>query len=162
MYYVGVHATETPYEFDGYLGSGVAIKGAIKKYGKENFIRRTLLICDTSEYAYDIEQKLVSTEFVKERDNYNICSGGLGAGSGESHVNYGKPRTEEVKKKISDSKSGEKHPLYGKHLSEETKQKLSVACTGWRHTEETKERLSAAKSGENHPFLGSIYQQSIN
>ena len=34
-YYIGMHRTTNPN--DGYLGSGVAIKKAIKKYGKEAF-----------------------------------------------------------------------------------------------------------------------------
>lgn len=36
-FYVGQHYQKSS-EFDGYLGSGIKILNAIKKYGKENFI----------------------------------------------------------------------------------------------------------------------------
>jgi len=36
-YYVGQHRQETS-GFDGYLGSGMKLEKAIKKYGKENFV----------------------------------------------------------------------------------------------------------------------------
>ena len=46
--YIGVHKTN-PEIFDGYLGSGTALKQAIKKYGKHNFIVEVLCQCQTEE-----------------------------------------------------------------------------------------------------------------
>jgi group I intron endonuclease len=43
---------------------------------------------------------------------------------GNKNHNYGKPMTEEQKKKISESQKGEKHHFYGKHRSEEFKKKI--------------------------------------
>jgi hypothetical protein len=40
--YVGQHYTSAD---DGYLGSGLKIIRAIKKYGKENFFRETIEFC---------------------------------------------------------------------------------------------------------------------
>jgi hypothetical protein len=77
-FYVGVHGTESVEEFDGYYGSGFLLKPAIKKYGKENFIRETLVECfEDEEEAYSIEAMLV--KIVKEDPrSYNIMPGGSG------------------------------------------------------------------------------------
>jgi hypothetical protein len=69
--YIGVHKTNTPYEFDGYLGCGVKVNAtlknpttpfqyAVKKYGSKNFKRHTLSIFDTKEEAYNLEKQLVT------------------------------------------------------------------------------------------------------
>ena len=71
--YVGVHKTETPEQFDGYLGCGVYIyrpssymnpkthfQYAVKKYGIKNFIRTTLKELDNENDAYALEAELVN------------------------------------------------------------------------------------------------------
>jgi len=48
--YIGVHST---YNLDdGYLGSGIGIKNAIKKYGKQNFKRQIIHYCLSEQDAY--------------------------------------------------------------------------------------------------------------
>lgn len=87
--YIGVHKTENPDKFDGYLGNGVNIhdrstyrychnpfETAINKYGPDKFIRRTLKVFDSLEDALDLERWLVDPEFIKRRDTYNITLGG--------------------------------------------------------------------------------------
>lgn len=87
--YIGVHYTN-PDIFDGYIGCGVTHKGpkkhkrgfpaAVLKYGYSNFKRETLKIFpDTEEgmiEAYKYEAELVTPEFVKSSDNYNLTVGG--------------------------------------------------------------------------------------
>lgn len=87
--YVGVHRTN-PDMFDGYIGCGVSKKdrkknqkgfaAAVKKYGYENFIRETLFeYPDTEigrEMAYDKEAEIVTIDFVKRSDTYNLTIGG--------------------------------------------------------------------------------------
>lgn len=46
---------------------------------------------------------------------------------GEKNPNFGKPRSDEIKKKISKSKQGEKHHFYGKEFTLEHKLNLSRA-----------------------------------
>ena len=41
-FYLGMHSTEDL--DDGYLGSGVAIQRAVRKYGKENFSKEVKLL----------------------------------------------------------------------------------------------------------------------
>lgn len=87
--YIGVHKTEDPNTFDGYLGNGVYIyrpssymhpkthfQFAVKKYGIKNFIRTTLKVFDNEEDAYKLESELVNGEFLKRDDTYNLVLGG--------------------------------------------------------------------------------------
>lgn len=73
-YYIGVHKTKDPY--DNYMGSGLAIKNAIQKYGKENFTKEVLLITEDKKEAFDLERTL-TLNFV-DSDNYNMKLGGIG------------------------------------------------------------------------------------
>lgn len=84
--YIGVHNNGDSSNFDGYLGSGLNMTRAIKKYGKENFIRETLKEFDTIEESFEYENQLVTEEFVLREDTYNLSTGGKGySGLGE-HV----------------------------------------------------------------------------
>lgn len=88
--YVGVHRTENPDKFDGYIGCGVyvnwpytyqyaktAFQYAVKKYGPENFIRKTLAIFDTDQEAFDLEEQIVNEKFLERDDVYNMILGGI-------------------------------------------------------------------------------------
>lgn len=55
--YVGVHKLADNYRSRNYLGSGLAIKKAIKKYGRKNFTRSTLAEFSCGEDAYKAEKK---------------------------------------------------------------------------------------------------------
>lgn len=87
--YVGVHGTENPEIFDGYLGNGVNInypssiknpkcpfQYAVKKYGFSSFKRTTIRVFDTQQEALDLEEYIVDEEFIKRQDTYNITIGG--------------------------------------------------------------------------------------
>ena len=49
--YIGKRSCKCPIEDDKYMGSGIAITNAIKKYGKENFKKDVLKICSTEDEA---------------------------------------------------------------------------------------------------------------
>lgn len=87
--YIGVHKTENPEIFDGYLGCGAYankpssynktnyhLHNAILKYGPNNFYRITLKVFDTPQEAFELESKLVTKEFIKRSDTYNMTLGG--------------------------------------------------------------------------------------
>lgn len=90
--YIGVHHTSLK-TFDGYIGNGVAAKlltkpsknatkfrKAVYRYGYENFKRETLAVFEDSEKgeaeAYALESKIVTKEFLKRKDVYNMALGG--------------------------------------------------------------------------------------
>jgi len=87
--YIGVHKTMNPDKFDGYIGNGVYVSQpntykysktkfqcAINKYGVKNFVRKTLACFDTEKEAYHLEEELVTEEFLKRDDVYNMILGG--------------------------------------------------------------------------------------
>lgn len=78
--YVGVHATDNL--DDGYLGSGIHIERAVKKYGADNFERTIVKFFDNEVDMFLAEADVVTPEFVKEDTNYNIAPGGRGGNTG--------------------------------------------------------------------------------
>lgn len=87
--YVGVHGTENPDVFDGYIGDGIsndftyfirnpkwAFHFAVAKYGIKNFERKTLFVFDSEEEAYLKEEEIVNLEFINREDTYNVALGG--------------------------------------------------------------------------------------
>lgn len=81
---------------------------------------------------------------------------------GEKNPGYGKPRTEEIKQKISNGLTGERHPRYGKSLSNQHREKISKSRIGKKHTDETKKRMSESRSGENHNMFGKLGEKNPN
>ena len=113
--YIGKHTTKNPY--DSYMGSGKTLKAAIKKYGLENFEKTFLYCFDSEDEAYLKESEIVTAEFVKREDTYNLVTGGKGLSSedmrGENNYFSGKHHSEITKQKMSEHHadfSGENHP----------------------------------------------------
>lgn len=88
--YVGVHKTENPDIFDGYIGCSINIftsnpelknpktpfHKAVKKYGYNSFVRNIIQIFDTEEEALDLEALIVNQDFIERKDTYNAVLGG--------------------------------------------------------------------------------------
>ena len=87
--YIGVHKTENPNIFDGYIGNGInrfSPKSmynskapfclAVQKYGFDSFRRSIIKSFDTRQEALDLEAELVDETFIKRSDTYNITLGG--------------------------------------------------------------------------------------
>ena len=55
--YIGKHITSDL--DDGYMGSGIVIKNAIKKYGRENFRKEWLMFCEDEEEMNYMERVFV-------------------------------------------------------------------------------------------------------
>ena len=135
-----------------YMGSGVAIKRAIQKYGVDSFVKEVLSVWDTEELCLLEEARLVDENFVARTDTYNLKTGGIQGICGEetrakisasakialnrpeirakiSVVHKGKIVTDETRAKISASHARPeiKAKLSAAHARPETKAKISVA-----------------------------------
>lgn len=91
--YIGQHLSE---KFVGskYLGSGIILRKAIGKYGKENFKVELLVECNTQDELDYWEQYYINYENSMDKSiGYNITKGGFGGSAKMSS---------ETKKKISD------------------------------------------------------------
>ena len=141
--YVGQHCTSAN---DGYFGSGILIQKAIKKYGKENFIRETLEHCTSANVDEREIFWIDNLSAINQENGYNIHLGGTGASSGENNHMYGNHMF-----------TGQNHPMYGKHHSEETKLKIKESTLGRTVSNETRNKMiinHANNSGKNHPMFG--------
>lgn len=74
-FYIGSHTTEN--REDDYLGSGKVLKRAIKKYGKENFIKIILYEAVNIDEMYNKEYEEVK-KAIKDPLCYNLNNGGRG------------------------------------------------------------------------------------
>ena len=163
--YIGKHSTDDLN--DGYMGSGVVLKQAIKKYGVENFTKEILEFCDKEVELNDLEKHYIDKYKSTDKSiGYNLTPGGDG---NPGFFNKGKHHSEETKKKIGESVKGDKNGFFGKHHSEETKNKISESkkgiklsdetikklcgrtpwCKGKHLTEETKKKLSEYHKGRH-------------
>jgi group I intron endonuclease len=101
-FYIGKHQTSVLE--DGYMGSGINLKKAIKKYGIENFEREILYVYDNIADMERKERELITEDLIKSEQCYNIALGGQGGNLGPvvnakigeimSVVLSGKPKTE--------------------------------------------------------------------
>lgn len=139
MYYIGKHCQESE-GFDGYLGSGIYILRAIKKYGQDNFTRVTINKFDDEEKAYLAEVAEIGNLWETDPKCYNKSPGGYGQGKGfkmpvgatakrlKSREGY--QHSTKTKAKMSIAQSGKNNPMYGKKHSDQAKHKLSLFWTG--------------------------------
>ena len=157
--------------YETYIGSGIALKNAINKYGKENFTREIIENCKTKEELDSREKFWIEYYNATEsEDFYNITSGGDGGfGSGKNSPWYGKHLSDETKEKLSKIKSGENNPFYGKTHSDEVKKKLSEKALNQRHSKETREKMSKSMkenhadfNGKNNPRANPVNQYNLN
>ena len=83
--YVGKGTSPDPYS-DDYLGSGIAIKAAIRKHGRKSFVKEILQVFapDEEHLAFKCERTIVDESFVKRDDTYNLTEGGLGFTASEA------------------------------------------------------------------------------
>lgn len=74
-YYIGKHRQIRGIDFDGYLGSGIALQQAIRHYGSHNFSRETIAVFDDENVCYQFEEEYLGESW-KNRICYNLAPGG--------------------------------------------------------------------------------------
>lgn len=129
--YIGQDSKNNP----KYLGSGLVLQLAIKKYGQPNFIKEILEFCDSKEQL-DIKEKywIKTLDSQNPEIGYNIKPGGDGGDTLSHHKNK-----EAIYKKISATLKSNKRTL-----TEEQKQ----ARRDYRHTDEAKQKMSVSRKGK--------------
>ena len=137
--YVGL-TTRNIEESKSYYGSGVYINRSIKKYGKKNFKKEILELCNNDKQLKKQEIHWIQKLNTKAPNGYNLTDGGDGV------LNP----TEEVRTKISEKLKllvGEKHPHWGMTRTDETKLKMRNAQLGIPVSLEAKKKISEKLSG---------------
>ena len=77
--YVGMETQDNP----NYFGSGVLVKKALKKYGRQNFSKQTLLECKSEEEMREAEEFFIAElNAVEDPSFYNLHEGGRGGDTG--------------------------------------------------------------------------------
>ena len=95
-FYIGKHETLNPY--DSYMGSGIALQRAIKKYGCKNF-RKQILFNFSSRKEMDIAERILVV--IDHEVSYNLGRGGEGGPlfQGRKHSNETKRLCGEASKR---------------------------------------------------------------
>lgn len=133
--YSGVRTSEVEPEIDEYFGSGRRLKAAVKKHGRDKFIKTIVARFDTREEAYNCETQWLNKLFTKfygsswekfNRHHYNLR---LNENSQDS-ASYSDASREKMSNAKRGKYDGENNPMYGVRHSDETRQKQSAAKRG--------------------------------
>ena len=163
--------TTRPNAWKTYLGSGVALKLAVKKYGRQNFKKVIVSWAMNEEELNNQEMTLIDFFDAVQSDNYYNVSNG-------QYSNAWIHKTEEekniIRKKISDKSmknvlseedydryikdlsfkmSGKNNPFYGKRHTDETKAVLSQKASERQMGDKNKKPWKGI-CGENNPHYG--------
>lgn len=138
-----------------YLGSGLLLHKAIKKYGIENFSKEIIEECFSEKDLNEKEIFWIKTlNSINPSIGYNIAIGGAGGDTISHH-----PRKDEIganlSKKLKERyKDKTKHPSFGKIQSVQSNEKRRNLILGIKRSKETKEKQSKAAEGENNSAYG--------
>jgi group I intron endonuclease len=121
-----------------YLGSGIHLKSAIKKHGKENFIREILCNAFTKDDLNFLETYFI-TEFnaVEDRAFYNVAKGATSTGGFRNKTHTDETKTK-IREKCQDRVISEKMKEHCRNIGKAKK------------TQEQIEKHRAAISGDKH------------
>lgn len=135
--YIGMHKWDKTTIDPSYLGSGIHLRRAIDKYGKDNFSCRIIEWCETREQLSEREKYHISINKAPISDDYyNIEDGGFGGHSEYYH------------QELTDNQL--KSLEYGRHLpaSDLLKSKLSEYRRNVVVTDETRNKLRKLQLGK--------------
>jgi group I intron endonuclease len=156
--YVGQDSKNNP----KYLGSGIALNNAIKKYGKENFKKEILENCIDKKDMDEKEIYWIDKLDARNKDiGYNITKGGDGClGCSNKGIIFTKEHKDNISKNHHDV-SGENNPMFGKTHSDAVKLKLKNINLGKKASEKTKAKMSEKRKGEKNSKAKLTEQQVL-
>ena len=151
--YIGKHSTTDVY--DGYFGSGIAIKQAINKYGIDNFKKEIICYCNNEEELKEMEKYHIKKEGTFS-NGYNLTLGGEGI--------LGYKHTEDSIRKASDSRKRyyEENPEMREKISEMAKKRVGKLNSfyGRKLSQEHIDKLTVSRvkaiTGVNNPSAKSV------
>lgn len=138
-----------------YLGSGSLLKAAIKKYGKENFTKEILEVCNTHIELKEREKFWIEYySAINDSMYYNIRPGGDG---GDVFTNN--PNKELIRQKLSgENNSAVKHlkgktyeEIYGNEIAKLKKEQMSINSLGKKQSRETINKRIQHYKGKPRP-----------
>ena len=159
--YIGDHSTNN---FQGktkyYLGSGLYLQNAIKKYGRKNFKRKILEFFPSKQEAFDTQKKWIEKFDTLSPRGYNLSPvGGLGTSGCFSQETLlkisplGRHHSEETKQQMSKTRKGKDNGRQGTHHSEDSKQQIGRSLKGKRKgtnlSETARLNISKGKLGKS-------------
>lgn len=97
----------------------------------------------TDEQRKEYSRKLSESRKGEKNPNYGVHR------YGKDSPRYGHKHSDEFKKHLSEAFKGEKHPMYGKPRSNETRQKISETKKGYKHKKESRQKMSEQRKGKN-------------
>jgi group I intron endonuclease len=180
--YIGQDKNNNP----NYLGSGNLIKQSIKKYGRNNFSKEILCVCNTIDELNDKERFYINEySSTNKKIGYNIAVGGtngvmlkrkhsektklkmrlsaLGKKKSETHCkNIGLSKKGRIVSDEERKKRSENSPLKGVKkypLSVEVKEKISKSKIGKIASKKTKEKMSKSHMGIKNSFYGKKHSE---
>lgn len=175
--YIGCHQTSNL--DDGYMGSGKILKRAQEKYGIENFEKEILHNFTDKETMFEMEAKLVNSEFVAREDTYNLKEGGFG-GWDYHNSNSDLQRKKCIKgneiqrelRKTNPEKYEKVKAIASKHFKEMHKKRKEngdveayKTFLGKSHSDETKKRIGEAnskhQSGKGNSQYGTMWIHNL-
>ena len=174
-WYIGKDERNRPW----YLGSGILLRKAVQKYGKENFRKEILDNAKTKEDLAELEKKIITeTNAVNDPMSYNLAAGGKG---GHSWGNYPEEYQQIIKQKMKKTEEEKEErrkfaiennlaqyiidgrdkgrKIWWQSLTDEEKfQYQSSRSSGWwdKLTEEEQKSLSGIKRENTKKYLKSL------
>lgn len=156
--YIGKRKCKCDIAQDTYLGSGKILQSAIKKYGKENFAKNILEVCDSEEICNEREKYWIAFYNASYNDDfYNIASGGEG---GNTYAGLSDEELERIRQIKSEKSSGENNPRYKALVTTETKERISHGVR--EHYLQTGRSPTSEKLGKDNKLSMLIFCIELN
>lgn len=131
-----------------YLGSGIHIKAAIKKYGRDKFSKEILEICESADQLNAAEIKWIdSFDSRNPKIGYNIAVGGEAVMFGRKHTFEAKEKMKSSAKKHRPNFEGHKHKPESIELMKTSRAKFLESEAGDAYRKKLSVKQTIAKIG---------------